>query len=283
MIITNLGNYDKSEDINETEYDKITSLNITNKNDIDEALSNIIVKFINLKKVDLSGLKMYEYMAQFLLFDIVYCTALYQYITDTKNLIKNDFDVKKAEFLFKTRNIELDYKNDIIEQMQNKRQELDIINVFYRKLSKLNIEYLKCDYFVDDFFDFTSLIEFDLSNTNYFMNFTSENNINIFLKNNSNLKKFKLHKYNFSITEEYVFYLKGDFLDHYADDYKEHNSYDIICDQYIDFIDCNYTEFYNHPDKYFGDEYFNKILCFKKKKINFDKLKITPKLKMLSL
>ena len=42
--ITNFVNCDKSEDINEIEYDKFTLLKITNKNDIDEILVNIILK-----------------------------------------------------------------------------------------------------------------------------------------------------------------------------------------------------------------------------------------------
>lgn len=202
-IITNLGTYNIVSEIPKN-YEKITYLKITNKEIITE-FSNIIKQFINLKKVDISTIMMYDYMKQFLLFDYEICEELYNYMFDTKNILNDNFDEKKAEFMLRTRNLKIDKSKDIIEQMKIKNQEIKNIKQFYKNLVKLEIEYLKIDYFIPQFFTFTSLIYFELCNCNYYLYF--QDNINVFILQNKNIKKFILNKYDNKIISEEAFFI----------------------------------------------------------------------------
>jgi len=204
-IITNIGTFTVSAEIPEHQYENITLLSVLEKNSIDVNFTNLIPKLINLKKVDLSKLGIYQYMKQFLLFDFDHCKKLYSYLTNPKNLFVEDFGDKRDEFLLRIKNLDIDLEEDIIEQMERKNEEIQNIKQFYKNLTKLKIEFLKTDYLVPHFFSFNSLIEFELFNCNYYILF---GDIDTFLLKNKNLKKFILNKYEYNITHEELYFSK---------------------------------------------------------------------------
>lgn len=290
-IITNLGNFNIINDIKQEHFSEITSLEITKINVINLKFANAIKKFVNLKKVDISTVGVYKYLSKFLLFDIDICIDLYNYIHDSKNLFADDFNNKKSEFMFRIRNLKVDYSGNIIEQIQKKNKKIDNIILFYKNLSFLNIEYLRLDYFVEELFNLTTLKELELCNYNQFIMFNDGDQINRILINNININKFVIGAYNDkNTTEEFLYYyfvLEGldlhngwdDFVNFFIDEYSLVNIYEreMNCDNCVELFRNDRSVLLN------SDEYFLELFgkYFNMRYFDFSELNVNANLKLL--
>jgi hypothetical protein len=265
-IVTNISSFNSSSEILEKDYENITSLSVKEKNTIDKYFTDLIPKLINLKKADLSNLGMYQYMKQFLLFDIEDCKELYLYLSNPKNIFLEDFNDKRDEFMLRIKNLDINLEEDIIEQLEEKNKELQNIKQFYKNLTKLEIEFLKTDYLVLHFFAFQTLIEFELLNCNYYILFGDIDN---FLSNNKNLKKFILNKYEYDIIHEELYFSKlrnlpKDYIYeyHYFEDDDNINNDEKVSFNIDKLKDELKDKFYNMNLNSCGNEVINKFNIF---------------------
>jgi hypothetical protein len=191
-IVTNIGIYNNSEEILVDDFEKITELKILDYHVVDEHLVNIIEKFNNLINVDLTQSYFFEYLKN-QLFDYEICSDLYENIIKYKNVFNCEPSLYKDELLIRMNgNIEMLNKKNI-ELLKHRNEKNLLYMQFYRKLTKINIEYLQTDLFVPYFFCFTSLKELRVTNQDYY-NCFSKKTLMYFINSNKKLKKISFER-----------------------------------------------------------------------------------------
>ena len=233
-LISNLGSYDSFNDIKEEDYNSITSIEINNINIIDELFANSIGKLINLKKINTTLCNTYNYLLKYIFFDIDICTKLYNYITDKKNIFNNNFNDKKSELMFRIKNINLNKNEDIISQFINLDKKIKPIILFFKNLTLLNIEEMEIDYFIEEFYNFTTLKKLKITNCNPILYLQNTKDINFILTNNKNIKSLVIAELKITNKKNMVLFrddvLNKDpqywkyFYDIIIEAYSEHNS-----------------------------------------------------------
>jgi hypothetical protein len=258
-IITNLGIFETIKELSKVEYDKITSIEITNIKLINGKFADLILFCVNLKDVNIVKLGMYFYLSKFLLFDIDQCIQMHNYLTNPKNIFLDEYDKKKADFMFWTRNLNIDWTRDIIIQLNKLNNKIINIQRFYENISRLNIEYLSVDYVSDYIYNFTSLKELFIRDYNQFHTFNSCESIKCVLQNNSNLEEFVIDPYERDlIIEEYLCFVGNrisfvnSFVEHYT--HSQMSRKKPSCQNCINYFENNEVYFRKSMKNYMSDD-----------------------------
>ena len=293
-ISTNLKGYENPDEISEDQYNKITKLeifgNMGTNPELIANLSHIVDKFKNLKKITVLC-HAYNYLSLYYLFDLDHCIFLYNYITNKENIATDEYEEFRSEYLFITSKIEINYKADVVEQLIKFNNQMANIKNFYYKISFLNIEILEVDYFVKEFFNFTTLKELRLTQFNQNEYFKTEKEINIILTNNKNLEYFVIEHNSiiYDRYEDYVNYCNINYKNGITDkklkkkifdDYENYNrgSKCPECDICMYSLkNLKNTEIYKNPEVYLSEQHINiNHDCIN---FNFDKLSINDNIK----
>jgi hypothetical protein len=212
MIITNLKNYTKIDDIIESDLLDITYIKFDDKIKLSYKLIEKIKKMVNLDILDLSDNKYY------------YRKKYYDY----ENIIKKCNDIKSCniftsnsqkiynKILTEINGLNLDLENDLILQLEY-FMDIELFEKFYSSLYNLPIRIIYFEY-VDEFiYNFTNLQILHIK-YNQFVIFKSIADICKIIHNNKNLTEFVIDK-----NKELCF---NDFT--YATNYNEKNASDDI-------------------------------------------------------